>query len=168
MRLLCGTVLRATFGVHRLPAALHLMHCLLGLRRTATPAASPAEWTFFLTGAAMGSAAAAAPGGAAAIPHWVPAAARERFASLLGSLPGVAQAARLDDSAAWSSWLAAAAPDSVPAVASALTRFQQVIVLQVCMPLAPPVRGPACVLVVAGTRMHCTYSRWRLAVHACM
>eukprot|EP00892_Ulva_mutabilis_P012055 jgi/Ulvmu1/9221/UM005_0321.1 len=128
VRLLCATVLRATCGMHRLPVALHLMHSMFRLRRTIARAAEPAEWSFFLTGVASAS------GSAAAVPHWVPAGSRDRFCALVDSLPAVAQAARFDDAAAWSAWLAVPAPDSVPAVASTLSRFQQVLILQALRP----------------------------------
>lgn len=127
VKLLCAAVLRATFGVHRLPVALHLVHCISGLRCAAAPAAAPAEWAFFLTGAA----AAAGLGAAPAVPQWVPQHARDRFAALAAGLPAVAQAARFEDAAAWSAWCSEAAPESVPAVAAGLTKFQQAIVLQV-------------------------------------
>lgn len=128
VKLLCAAVLRATFGVHRLPVALHLMHCVSGLCRSSTPTASAAEWSFLLTGAAL-DAAAGSP--APPIPGWVPAPARDRFAALVASLPAVTHAARFDDAAVWSAWCDEAAPDAVPAVAAGLSKFQQALVLQV-------------------------------------
>lgn len=125
--MLCAAVLRATFGVHRLPVALHLVHCISGLRCAATPAATPTEWAFFLTGAASAAGLAAAP----AVPQWVPPQAHDRFTALAAGLPAVAQAARFGDAAAWSAWCGEAAPESVPAAAAGLTKFQQAIVLQV-------------------------------------
>lgn len=127
---LCATVLRATVAAHRLPVALHLMHCMGGVCRTSIPAALAIEWTFFLTGAAMGGASVSAPG-SGSIPHWVPTSARERFSALADSLPGIIEASRFDDSSAWTEWLAAAAPESAPPVACTLTKFQQVILAQV-------------------------------------
>jgi hypothetical protein len=66
----------------------------------------------------------------AAVPSWVPEYAKYRFAALMQQIPAVAAAIKVEDMKVWSAWMSEAAPDGLPAVASALSQFQQAMILQ--------------------------------------
>lgn len=65
------------------------------------------------------------------MPAWVPEHARQRVAALTQQVPAVAAAAKFEEVALWSGWMAESAPDGLPSAASALSNFQQALLLQV-------------------------------------